>query len=134
LKPDLYADYRLIYVAHTGEEDEDTVYQVRCKLHIMDESGAWRERGTGSLRVNIDKKRSGSAPRLGRHAVDCKSWQRIRLTYHLVLAVMRAEGVLRLILNVSMFPNMSFDVTDKYVRTVVFEDGQSRSILIRVSE
>ena len=46
---------------------------------------------------------------------------------------MRAEGVLRLILNVAMFPGMSFEVTDKYVRTVVFEDGQSRSLLIRVS-
>lgn len=53
------------FVAHTGEEDEDTVYQVRCKLHVMDDSNAWRERGTGSLRVNVDKKRSGSAPRLG---------------------------------------------------------------------
>jgi Ran-binding protein 3 len=46
---------------------------------------------------------------------------------------MRAEGVLRLILNVAMFPGMSIEVTDKYVRTVVFEDGQSRSLLIRVS-
>ena len=71
---DLSADPPSTHVAHTGEEDEDTVYQVRCKLHIMDESGSWRERGTGSLRVNIDKKRSGSAPRLGRHAVDCGSW------------------------------------------------------------
>jgi Ran-binding protein 3 len=58
--------------AHTGEEDEDTVYQVRCKLHIMDESGSWRERGTGSLRVNVDKKRSGSAPRLGRSTANHK--------------------------------------------------------------
>ena len=55
------------HIAHTGEEDEDTVYQVRCKLHVMDDSNAWRERGTGSLRVNVDKKRSGSAPRLGEH-------------------------------------------------------------------
>lgn len=97
--------------AHTGEEDEDTVYQVRCKLHVMDESNAWRERGTGSLRVNVDKKNKTSAPRL----------------------VMRAEGVLRLILNVAMFPGMSIEVTDKYVRTVVFEDGQSRSLLIRTA-
>lgn len=95
---------------HTGEEDEDTVYQIRAKLYVMDGS-AWKERGTGALRVNVDKKRKDSAPRL----------------------VMRAEGVLRVILNVAMFSGMHIELTDKYVRTVVYEDGQARPIMIRAS-
>jgi Ran-binding protein 3 len=57
--------------AHTGEEDEDTVYQARIKLFVMDDKGTWRERGTGQLRINVDKKRSGTAPRLGRLGTTC---------------------------------------------------------------
>lgn len=46
---------------------------------------------------------------------------------------MRAEGVLRLILNVSMFPKMTFELSEKHIRTVVFEDGKAKSLAIRVS-
>lgn len=68
----------------TGEEDEETVHQVRCKLFVMPiKQGSspevgWKERGTGILRVN-------------QRADDSKT----RL-------VMRTEGTFKLILNVGV--------------------------------
>ena len=39
---------------HTGEEDEETVFTVRAKLYIVDtDTKAWKERGTGVVRVNV---------------------------------------------------------------------------------
>jgi hypothetical protein len=47
---------------------------------------------------------------------------------------MRAEGVLRLILNVALFPGMTCEITgDKYLKTVVLESGELKSFLIKVS-
>ncbi len=47
---------------------------------------------------------------------------------------MRAEGVLRLILNVALFAGMKSEVSgDRYVKATMFEDGQLRSFLMRVS-
>lgn len=47
---------------------------------------------------------------------------------------MRADGVLRLILNVSIFPDMKAIITgDKYVRFVGVEEGQPMSFLLKVS-
>lgn len=48
-------------------------------------------------------------------------------------AVMRADGVLRLILNVSLYPGMSCLEDGKHVRMTVFEEGERRLITLRVS-
>lgn len=48
----------------TGEEDEETVYQVRGKLFVLNEQNQWGERGIGLLKLNIRKTDSGGA-RLG---------------------------------------------------------------------
>lgn len=95
----------------TGEEDEDTVFQARVKLFYIDKDNkekGWRERGQGSLRVNVGRSDS-KTPRL----------------------VMRSEGVHRLILNSVMFPAMAFTLSDKCVRTVVYEDGLHTPLLFR---
>ena len=49
----------------TGEEEESTVFQTRVKLYALDdESGGWKERGVGALKLN--KRRDGtSGARLG---------------------------------------------------------------------
>jgi len=48
---------------------------------------------------------------------------------------MRADGVLRLILNVSIFPDMKAIITgDKYVRFVGVEEGQPMSFLLKVRQ
>ena len=50
----------------TGEEDEDTLHSVRCKLFVMSE-GAWVERGTGVMKMNASKNDDyeSGIPRLG---------------------------------------------------------------------
>ncbi|KAF9974239.1 hypothetical protein BGZ65_008837, partial [Modicella reniformis] len=48
---------------------------------------------------------------------------------------MRADGVLRLILNVSIFPGMNVVVTgDKYVRFIGIEEGKPIPFLLKVKD
>ncbi|TIA80269.1 hypothetical protein E3P98_02796 [Wallemia ichthyophaga] len=77
----------------TGEEDEQNVFQIRSKLYILhDKEGNWKERGVGLFKLNKNSNR------------------RSRL-------VMRADGVLRVILNVALFPKMPVQLAqDKFVR------------------
>lgn len=49
----------------TGEEDEDTLFQVRGKLYALSDQNSWKERGTGLLRLNVRKSDGGGA-RLGK--------------------------------------------------------------------
>ena len=55
----------------TGEEDEETVYQVRGKLFALSPQNQWRERGSGQLKLNV-RREDGSGARLGMRA----SWIR----------------------------------------------------------
>lgn len=49
------ADFALVRsVAITGEEDEDTRHQLRCKLYILEKEGGWKERGTGMFKLNVN--------------------------------------------------------------------------------
>ena len=48
-------------------------------------------------------------------------------------AVMRAEGVLRLILNVSLYVGITCLEDGKHIRMTVFEDGEVKHITFRVS-
>ena len=54
----------------TGEEEDDTVFQVRGKLYALSSENAWRERGTGQLRLNV-RRSDGRGARL------CKSERNI---------------------------------------------------------
>ena len=47
----------------TGEEGEETRHQTRAKLHVMEKDGAWKERGTGLCKLNINT--STKVTRLG---------------------------------------------------------------------
>lgn len=60
---DFYLTDRDLRPAFTGEEDEQIVHQVRVKLYVM-EGDTWKERGTGSLHLNIPADGSPGA-RLG---------------------------------------------------------------------
>ncbi|ORX35906.1 hypothetical protein BD324DRAFT_629508 [Kockovaella imperatae] len=93
---------------HTGEEDESPVHSVRAKLYVMQADGGWRERGVGTLKLNV-RRSDGKGARL----------------------VMRAEGVLRLILNVSLYVGMSCLEDGKHVRTTVIEDGERKFLTFR---
>jgi len=100
----------------TGEEDEFTQTSIpRAKLYVMD-ANEWKERGVGQLRVNTKRDYSGA-----------ESKTSVRL-------VMRSEAVLRLILNVSLFPGMQVTLSqDKFVRLSAFEEGQLKHFTIRVA-
>lgn len=52
-------------------------------------------------------------------------------TLHPISTVMRADGVLRLILNVALFPGMSCERQDKWVRFSAFEDAQLSHLAVR---
>ncbi|KAH6594723.1 hypothetical protein BASA50_006399 [Batrachochytrium salamandrivorans] len=85
----------------TGEEDETTLHTARCKLYAWDGEN-WRERGAGSIKINES---SGSK--------DSTLQRRL---------VMRADGVLRVILNVRILPSMPCHLRDdKYVEAVACE-------------
>ncbi|KAG9126140.1 hypothetical protein FRC07_004747 [Ceratobasidium sp. 392] len=68
---------------NTGEEDDLTIFQTRAKLYTQDETFAYKERGTGLLKVNV-RRNDGEGARI----------------------VMRAEGVLRLLLNMPLYPGL----------------------------
>ncbi|KAI8576063.1 hypothetical protein K450DRAFT_258709 [Umbelopsis ramanniana AG] len=89
----------------TGEEDEYTVHTVKAKLLVMDgTSDSWKERGTGTLRINTKKTHGNSATRL----------------------VMRADSVFRVILNVPLFVGMKvWIMQEKFVRFAAFESVES---------
>lgn len=54
----------------TGEEDEDTLHSVRCKLFAMATTG-WVERGTGVMKMNATKlsEEKTGIPRLGKELI-----------------------------------------------------------------
>ena len=119
----------------TGEEDEETLYQTRAKLYVMQSDGGWKERGTGTLRLNM-RRSDGRGARLGEW-LHCSclppSSACLAATDTDGGAVMRAEGVLRLILNVNLYAGMACLEDGKYVRTTVFEENERRFITFRVS-
>ena len=91
----------------TGEEDETTVQSNRVKLYSMAKDQSWKERGTGSLKLNYQE--SSEAARLG--ALSCTD-----------ILVMRSEGVLKLILNVKLFAGMQCDLEqERFLRLVAME-------------
>ncbi|KAG0228771.1 hypothetical protein BGX31_006449 [Mortierella sp. GBA43] len=97
----------------TGEEDEVNIYQTKGKLYAdLEKTHSWKERGKGTFKINVNRKDVGSA----------------RL-------VMRTDGVLRLILNIAIFPTMNMVITgDKYVRFIGIEEGKPISFLLKVKD
>ncbi|KAJ3009543.1 UNVERIFIED_CONTAM: hypothetical protein HDU68_002622 [Siphonaria sp. JEL0065] len=88
----------------TGEEDESNIIQLRCKLYRMDATNTWKERGVGNLRLNCveDDRSNRPSARL----------------------VMRAEGVLRLILNARVLEGMPVQIVqEKFIQFACCEDG-----------
>lgn len=92
----------------TGEEDEETVYVTRTTLYAMnlETEESWRERGAGSLRVNV---RDNKKARL----------------------VMRSDGLLRVTLNLPLVQNMKLErgmlgsrAGEKVVRLTGFENNK----------
>ncbi|RHZ88933.1 hypothetical protein Glove_19g148 [Diversispora epigaea] len=92
----------------TGEEDEIAQHIVRAKLYWMD--GQWKERGVGTLRLNYPRNNE-KAPRL----------------------VMRADNVLRVILNIALFNGMHVERQEKFVKLSAFEGSKLVHLAIKLS-
>ncbi|KAF8202406.1 hypothetical protein BJ912DRAFT_944731 [Pholiota molesta] len=95
----------------TGEEEEETLHQVRGKLFSLDEN-AWKERGTGLLKLNV-KIDDGTGARL----------------------VMRKDAVYTLLLNVTLFPGMRCSLAQdpRYIRFSAIENGVTTTYNLKVS-
>ncbi|KAG6850673.1 hypothetical protein H0H93_010401 [Arthromyces matolae] len=96
----------------TGEEDEQTVHQVRGKLFSLVDGTQWKERGTGTLKLNV-KRSDGSGARL----------------------VMRKEAVYTLLLNVTLFHGMRCTLAQdpRYLRLSVIENGVTTHYNLRLA-
>ncbi|KAJ1963540.1 hypothetical protein IWQ62_003180 [Dispira parvispora] len=97
----------------TGEEDEITLHQVKCKLFEMDKSLDWCERGVGTLKVN----------------------QRINNPDDTRL-VMRTDVTFRVILNAKLFPKMHCQLAqERFVRIgVVGPNGTPVNYALKVRD
>ncbi|XP_046384752.1 ran-binding protein 3 isoform X2 [Ischnura elegans] len=100
----------------TGEEDEDNVLQITCKLFAFNiAKSSWVERGRGQLRVN-DK----SDP-------EKHSKKQSRL-------VMRTQGSLRVVLNTKIWAGMSVvRASPKSIRMTAMDENQIKVFLLMAS-
>lgn len=96
----------------TGEEEEETIHQVRGKLYVLCPQNQWKERGTGQLKLNV-RRTDGSGARL----------------------VMRKEAVYTVILNVTLFPGMKCFIAQdpRYLRFSAIDGGTTVHYNLRVS-
>ncbi|KAJ6619946.1 hypothetical protein B0H10DRAFT_2024200 [Mycena sp. CBHHK59/15] len=96
----------------TGEEEEETLHQVRGKLYSLVDGTQWKERGTGTLRLNVRRSDGGGA----------------RL-------VMRKEAVYTVLLNVTLFHGMRCTLAQdpRYLRLSVLEGGVATHYNLRLA-
>ncbi|KAL2217953.1 hypothetical protein M432DRAFT_408392 [Thermoascus aurantiacus ATCC 26904] len=99
----------------TGEEGETTLFSCKAKLfHFTDKE--WKERGIGTFKVNVREQEGG------------KKTARM---------IMRADGVLRVMLNTPIFKGMMIgdptgkEPTTKQVNIASIENGRSVPLLLR---
>ncbi len=111
----------------TGEEEEDTLLQVRGKLFSLDDS-TWRERGTGLLKLNV-KQDDGSGARLGMFLFLSKA-----ACIDKIFIVMRKDAVYTLLLNVTLFPGMRVSLAQdpRYIRFSTIENGVTTTYNLKV--
>ncbi|XP_039749025.1 ran-binding protein 3 isoform X2 [Pararge aegeria] len=91
------------YCTMTGEEDEINVLQISCRLFAW-ESGSWRERGRGVLRLNDGTAGSAGAARL----------------------VARVSGSLRVVLNTKLWPDMVVERAGNKSLRITAADAQQQ--------
>lgn len=120
-KPDMYVQVKSPVEqkkVETGEEFEESVFTCRAKLYALDVSNSkegWKERGVGTVHVNTVK---------SEYEQQYKNKTKSR-------AVMRADGILKVILNIPLNQNTeimsgmkSSLSSEKFVRISAFEDGK----------
>ncbi|KAI9141113.1 hypothetical protein BKA69DRAFT_1076121, partial [Paraphysoderma sedebokerense] len=90
----------------TGEENETTVASGRCKLYFLDDNKVWKERGIGTVKVNVENDDSTSRAKKVRARI-----------------VMRSDAVHHLLLNAPLFYGMSLNIDkNKFTVPCIDED------------
>jgi hypothetical protein len=112
-----------LITVETGEEEEKTYFSCKAKLfHFTNKE--WKERGVGTFKVNVKEPPSD--------ADDEASKKTARM-------IMRADGVLRVMLNSPIFKGMPVgevsgaEPKGKQLNLASVEDGKTVPLLLRVS-
>jgi Ran-binding protein 3 len=114
----------------TGEEEEETLHQVRGKLFSLVDGTQWKERGTGTIKLNVRRSDGGGA-RLGAFIFTAA----LPCPYSHWPTVMRKEAVYTVLLNVTLFHGMRCTLAQdpRYIRLSVLEGGAATHYNLRVS-
>jgi Ran-binding protein 3 len=101
---------------------------VRGKLFSLSPDNQWKERGTGSLKLNV-RILDGGGARLGEPSVPASF-----LFTHAGVTVMRKEAVYTVILNITLFRGMRCFLSSdpRYIRFSAIEDGRTTHYNLRV--
>lgn len=122
-----------------GEAGEVTILQVRAKIYHLDKaSSAWKERGSGNLKINvptacIEFDEVTGTPVPGTFDASCLGIAESKV----VRLVMRQDSTHRVILNTAIIPAMEFKPkppasTTMCVLFTAIEDGGAVSIQLKV--
>ncbi|KAI9756662.1 MAG: hypothetical protein M4579_003751 [Chaenotheca gracillima] len=139
----------------TGEEGEETLFANRAKLFYFNkEQKVWKERGNGTLKLNTsvylavndgndaddEKPGDGSTSDAGDEAANEEESDKAESSLkQSARLIMRAEGVLRVVLNVPIYKGMKFgDIegnapSSRTILTTAYENGVPMMFQIRFS-
>lgn len=87
------------FIVETGEDGEDVHFSSRARLYFFD--GAWKERGTGTFKINIRMTDSDTTSQADVEAQSSTGRRKARL-------LMRADATHRVLLNSPIFKGMRF--------------------------
>lgn len=112
-------DHPNMRTVETGEEEEQTYFSSKAKLfHFKDKE--WKERGVGTFKINVKEGGSDENDKVSARMI------------------MRADGVLRVMLNSPIFKGMPVGEVDgeepktKQLNLASIEDGTTTPLLLRV--
>ncbi|KAK9355577.1 hypothetical protein V1523DRAFT_404556 [Lipomyces doorenjongii] len=129
----------------TGEEMETSVFNCRAKLYSLDPTEAdkgWRERGIGVLHLNVlkdDTVTTADTPEPSSADASKESTPTVRERKSKARIVMRADGVLKVILNLPLVKGIevrkgmkSSLVSEKFVRISAWENHKPIQYALRM--
>ncbi|KAK9242528.1 hypothetical protein V1506DRAFT_547246 [Lipomyces tetrasporus] len=132
-------------IVETGEEMETSVFNCRAKLYSLDPTEAdegWKERGIGVLHLNVlkdDTDTPAETPEPTSADASKESTPTIRARKSKARIVMRADGVLKVILNLPLVKGIevmkgmkSSLVSEKFVRIAAWENHKPIQYALRM--
>ncbi|KAK9320994.1 hypothetical protein V1517DRAFT_327760 [Lipomyces orientalis] len=132
-------------IVETGEEMETSVFNCRAKLYSLDPTEAdegWKERGIGILHLNVlkdDTEAATGTPEPTSADVSKESTPTTRARKSKARIVMRADGVLKVILNLPLVKGIevmkgmkSSLVSEKFVRIAAWENHKPIQYALRM--